>query len=222
MSLAQKNRIKAHSKSAQSYIIGVDEVGRGPIAGPITFCIFVMKREVDILSLFDKRKLRDSKKLTPKKREEIYKKLSNMKKESLVDYCLVSHSARQIDTLGLSRIVRKSIDTGLEKIAKKIPLHNTYIYLDGGLTIKDATLQFETVIKGDEKVEAIACASIIAKVTRDMYMHKLEQKLKKEKGVEYGWSRNVGYGTREHYEYMKKYGIHEHHRKSFLKNFVLD
>lgn len=216
------------------YIVGIDEVGRGPIAGPITFCAFIMKSDTDILKVFDKRILKDSKKLSDIKRREIRTKLNKLKLSGDVDFVIVSTSAKTIDSIGLSKVIKKSIESCLSKLLRlnyNLDKSNTKIYLDGGLKIDNeyiikikkkynSDLEYETVIKGDEKIESIACASIMAKITRDNYMIYSANKLYDKDGKFYDWKNNVGYGTSKHYEYLKLHGATDLHRQSFLKNYL--
>lgn len=218
------------------YIVGIDEVGRGPIAGPITFCAFIMKSETDILGIFDKRILKDSKKLTDAKRREIRTKLNKLKLGGEVDFVIHSTSAKIIDSIGLSKVIKQSIESCLNKLIRlnyDLDKSNTKIFLDGGLKIESEykskikkkynyELEHEAVIKGDENIPAIACASIMAKITRDNYMIYSANKIYDKDGKFYDWKNNVGYGTSKHYELLTVHGITELHRKSFLKNYLAD
>jgi ribonuclease HII len=215
------------------YIVGVDEVGRGPVAGPVTVCVFIMQANVDILQYFKNNKLKDSKKLSEKERVRIREELIALQKEGRVDFCLVSKTAGEIDALGISKAVSLSIEQGLEILAQKYNLDkgSCKIELDGALKLSNEFLEkiknthnqkfeYEVHIKGDEHIPAIACASILAKVDRDKYMVQLAETLKNSEGKDYGWSSNVGYGTKVHIETIKKQGITKYHRKSFLKKIL--
>lgn len=211
------------------YIIGIDEVGRGPIAGPVTVCVFISESKTDLLKLFKNSKLKDSKKLSAIERVRMAEELTTLKKLGKVDFVIVSKSANQIDKIGISRCIQKSIEEGMEKIIKtyKIDAKNCEVSLDGSLKISEEFLRkvqekynqkikYSTYIKGDEKIVEIACASIIAKVKRDSYMEKLSRKLLKEEGGQYGWEDNAGYGTKDHYKALKFHGPSEYHRLTFL------
>jgi len=180
------------------YTIGIDEVGRGPIAGPVTVCACMISPEIT-----KKYKgIKDSKKLSEKRREEIYKEI-----QDLVQYKVMSISAKEIDEKGISFCIKKAL-------AKSISIFppDTQVLLDGGLKAPPEFKNQKTIIKGDEKEVCIALASIIAKVTRDRYMCKMAKKY-----PEYGFDEHKGYGTSKHYESIQKSGLSLLHRKSFIK-----
>ncbi len=189
-------------------MLGIDEVGRGPVAGPVTISLFYAGKQADILSLFKDRKLRDSKKLSAVKREQIYKELLKWKRDGLVDWVVVSRSAEQIDRIGISKCLRACIVSGLKKLESlNYKFKYDDIKLDGALPKEFG----EIIIKGDEKVEAIACASIVAKVCRDKYMATLSRKV-----PGYGFDQNAGYGTASHLAAIKLLGPSKYHRKTYL------
>ncbi len=192
------------------YIIGIDEVGRGPLAGPICFCVFKMSVKFDAKKFG---KIKDSKKLSAENREAIFCILEALKKEKKVDFALAYESAKSIDKNGLSKAVKNCI----KKILKNLKLKpaECMILLDGGLKAPEIYKNQKTIIKGDEKERAIAFASIIAKVSRDALMKKLAKKYPK-----YGFEIHKGYGTKKHRELILKYGLCVEHRKSFCKNLV--
>jgi len=199
----------------KSYIIGIDEVGRGPVAGPVTVCAFKISTD-----FYDKlqadnffEKLRDSKKLSIKKREEWFKKLKQLSLDNPQDlsFAVLSKTAMQIDRFGISNCIKKLISEDLEKINAA---EKDQIFLDGSLSAPDKFLNQETIIKGDEKIPVIACASIMAKVTRDYYMTRIAEKF-----PEYGFEQHKGYGTSKHMEAIKKHGTSAMHRLTYLKNF---
>jgi ribonuclease HII len=196
------------------YVIGIDEVGRGPIAGPMVVCACAIKDGIDALSLFPKGELRDSKKLTDRMREKIVKDASVFLAAGDIIIGIGEVDAERIDTTGLSSALKEALTKALEAVhAQNVPTES-FIFLDGSLHVDNRYAQ-ETVIKGDEKIVEIALASIFAKVHRDAYMKEMT---KIYKG--YGFERHVGYGTAEHYEAIKKYGTTPLHRRSFLKNFT--
>jgi len=189
--------------------IGIDEVGRGPLAGPVTVCAFYLDKKHSIYAMFPKG-LKDSKKLNKEKREEIFKQV---KKEKMI-FIVSSRSAEHIDKHGIVSSINACINScivGLEK--KGIDTYKTPIKLDGGLKLPKEFKKQSTHIKGDENFPEIALASICAKVTRDRYMCNLAKKFPK-----YFWYENVGYGTKKHREAIKKHKPTKFHRKSFLKN----
>ena len=196
--------------------IGIDEVGRGPIAGPVCVAAFVYFRNAFKDRPWESKKdgpflkLRDSKKLSKKQREEWFEIIKKWKKEKLVDYSYHMISAKQIDKIGISKAIKICVDKCLEKLGAGVDYE---ILLDGSLYAPQKYKNQKTIIKGDEKISVISLASIVAKVTRDSYMQKMSKKF-----PNYGFENHVGYGTLAHYSAIKKYGITEIHRKSYLKN----
>lgn len=200
--------------------IGIDEAGRGPLAGPVSIGMFATdnKRALWILKNLFENNLRDSKKLSEKKREEIYKKLLILKKQNLV-YFSVSHTSNKIiDKYGISYAINLGINKSLNN------LHSFYgrkksvmsIKLDGLLKAPREYAKQETIIKGDEKNIYIACASIVAKVSRDRLMCRLALKY-----PEYSFEIHKGYGTLLHTRLIAKYGLSKIHRASFCKRFCI-
>lgn len=192
------------------YIIGVDEVGRGPLAGPVAVCAFKMSSNFNAKS-FGKNK--DSKKLTPEKREGIFDRLKILKKEKVVDYSVSYESAKRIDKIGISRAIKNCLEKSLVKL--KVKPEQCLVLLDGGLKAPEKYKNQKTIIKGDEKERAIAFASIVAKVSRDTLMCKLAKKYPK-----YCFEIHKGYGTKKHCESIKKNGLSFEHRRCFCKNFI--
>lgn len=198
-------------------IVGVDEVGRGPLAGPITLAVFAASKDfknklIKILG----GKVKDSKRLSPKRREEIYKQLKKLHHKSKNDnghlccFFAVSHiSNKIIDKKGISYATRLGIKRCLANFTPEFQ-----ILLDGGLKAPGKYKNQKTIIKGDEKDVFIACASIVAKVRRDHLMCRLGSK-----SPLYAFQIHKGYGTALHYKLIKKHGLSEWHRKSFLKNY---
>ncbi|MBI2507014.1 MAG: ribonuclease HII [Candidatus Niyogibacteria bacterium] len=187
--------------------VGVDEAGRGPLAGPITLAYVICPRK-NISGFF--RGIKDSKRLTAKARGEWFKKIKNHPE---IYYGVTSVGESIIDRLGLS----KAINLGIARLLRRSPLgtsNNFKILLDGGLKAPEAYPQ-KTIIKGDEKIPVIAAASVMAKVSRDKKMTRLSRKF-----PQYGFEIHKGYGTRLHYQMLKKYGFCEIHRISFLSNFL--
>ncbi|WP_244833185.1 ribonuclease HII [Clostridium sp. BJN0001] len=194
------------SSGNYNFIAGVDEVGRGPLAGPIVACSVILDLNIcdDELILG----LNDSKKLSKKKRE----KLSAIIKEKAVSYSIAEVSAKDIDKKGIAyannKVFLDSID-GLKKIPDMV--------LSDGYPVRNIKLLNKYVIKGDTKSASIAAASIVAKVYRDNLMEKYALAYKY-----YHFEHNAGYGTKEHIEAIKKYGLSDIHRKSFLKKICED
>lgn len=197
------------------YVVGIDEAGRGPLAGPVTVGVFGAEQKIEkwlLRNIFDN-KLRDSKKLSPQKREEIYKKFVELKKINKIYFSVAHISNKIIDKKGISFAIKKGISDGLKK------LHHTLnytglpcVYLDGGLKAPREFKNQKTIIKGDEKEVFIACASIVVKVLRDRLMSRLGSKY-----AHYRFETHKGYGTKLHYSLIQKHGLSEIHRKSFCK-----
>jgi ribonuclease HII len=190
------------------FVVGVDEVGRGPLAGPIVFCAFKISINFPTKGFG---KIKDSKKLLPKKREEIFAKLEKLKKAKAVDYSIYSVSAKDIDKRGLIKAGKSCIKEVLKNL--KIRPSECIVLLDGGLKASKKYKNQKTIIRGDEKERAISFASIIAKVFRDGLMRKLAKKYPK-----YNFEIHKGYGTKVHRELIKKYGLCPEHRRTFCKN----
>jgi ribonuclease HII len=192
------------------HIVGIDEVGRGPLAGPVTLCACKVAHDFD----FEQFKgIKDSKKLSAKKREEWFLKISELKSLGKVDFAYSFISAKEIDEIGIAPAIKKALANCLHSL--KLSHTSTQILLDGSLYAPKEFLIQETIIKGDEKVPLISAASIVAKVMRDRYMDE-QGKLYPE----YGFEKHKGYGTSAHIKAIKKLGITPIHRKSFLKNIV--
>lgn len=193
------------------YIVGIDEAGRGPLAGPVAIGIFVIaENKLKKLKLTG---LKDSKKLSKQKREEWRREIIKMKKEGIADFAVVLVSEKHID----KNRIHNSIKFGIEKGIKKLKIGNKdKIFLDGGLKLDNKFVFQKTVIKGDEKIPVISLASIMAKTERDRKMLGFAKKYSK-----YGFENHMGYGTRKHSENIRLFGTCPIHRKSFLKSFDL-
>lgn len=191
-----------------SFLIGTDEAGRGPGAGGVFASAVYFKDITDdlIKKLSD---LNDSKKLSKKKREELYDIIIENTINSTV--CIEVEEIEQINILNASL---KAMKLACENVIKEINPYekNIVTLVDGNKLIKNFNYPQKFIIKGDSKSASIAAASILAKVTRDRYMEELHCKF-----PQYSWLHNAGYLTKEHLEAIDKYGITKHHRKSFLK-----
>lgn len=207
--------IKKAKLAGKKYIVGIDEVGRGPLAGPIAFCAFLSP--IDSLLKFSKDKKfipggNDSKKLKAKDREMWKIKIEELAKKNKWRWCVTWGTNKEIDKKGLAVVIKKCLESALTDL--KIKSSECHILLDGGLHI-DKKYRQETIVKGDEKELAIALSSILAKVERDNLMVKLAKKFPK-----YSFEKHKGYGTRSHCEAIKKHGPCPIHRKSFIKNLI--
>lgn len=183
-----------------TYICGIDEVGRGPLAGPVVAGAVILPKDCDILYI------NDSKKLTAAKREELYDEI--MEKAVAAGIGMVS--PQRIDEIN---ILQATYEAMREAISKLEPAPD--ILLNDAVTIPEVTIPQVPIIKGDAKSISIGAASIIAKVTRDRLMVEYDQIL-----PEYGFASNKGYGSAEHIAALKKYGPSSIHRRSFIHNFI--
>ncbi len=193
--------------------IGIDEVGRGPIAGPVAVGAFLVLAdgfENDIAAF--PVPLRDSKQLSSVQREAWYEKIAEWQADGKCDFSVVMISAGEIDSHGITKAIKKALAEALEEIECD---ETHLILLDGSLHAPNVFYNQITIIKGDEKEPVISLASIVAKVTRDRHMVKVAERYPK-----YGFERHKGYGTEEHYQAIKKHGLTPLHRKSFLKDLV--
>jgi ribonuclease HII len=193
-----------------SHIVGIDEVGRGPLAGPVTVCACVVGVDFD-MSVF--KGIKDSKKLSAPKREEWLTKILALKDGGSLNFAHVSIPASEIDSIGIAVAIKKALKESLMALA--LNPKTTQILLDGSLYAPVEFTNQETIIKGDEKVPVISAASIVAKVTRDQFMEE-QGKLYPV----YGFETHKGYGTAAHITAIKKHGISPIHRKSFLTNIL--
>lgn len=186
-------------------ICGIDEAGRGPLAGPVVVSGVIMKKDNPIEGI------RDSKKLTFKKREELYNKIL----DSALFYDIQVIDEAVIDNIN----ILKSCMAGVENIMNKFKERCDLFLIDGNYLKFDDNRQgnfnYETIVKGDDKVYEISCASILAKVTRDRMMLNYD-----EQYPEYNFKSHKGYGTKKHIEAILKYGPCAIHRKTFLRNII--
>lgn len=194
------------------YFIGVDEVGRGPVAGPVYVCgLYISTDNLEKIIDF-KLPLRDSKKLTEKMRNAWFSRINEFAQNGLLKYVVSKSSASEIDQKGVAVCIKACVKNSVFKISAE--KQNTKVMLDGGLSVGEGFYE-ESFVKGDENIPVISLASIVAKVLRDREMSELSEKYK-----EYGFQKNKGYGTKAHMDAIQKYGITEIHRKTFLKKFL--
>ena len=180
------------------YVCGVDEVGRGPLAGPVVAAAVILPKNCDILYL------NDSKKLSDKKR----RMLSEEIKEKAISYGIGIISEKIIDEIN----ILQATYSAMRKAVKNLSI-TPDILLNDAVVIPNIEIEQVKIIKGDTKSISIAAASIIAKVTRDDIMIELSTKYPR-----YGFEKHKGYGTKAHYEALDKYGITDIHRVTYLKN----
>jgi ribonuclease HII len=190
------------NKKGFSFICGVDEVGRGPWAGPLVACAVVIERNDYKFAKLKKIGVRDSKKLDEEKRERFYDILTSDKE---IHHSLGWVKSKEIDKLGMA----EANNLVLKRAIRGLKIKPDYILSDG-FNIKKLGGKQERFIKGDRKILTISAASIIAKVSRDRYMVELSKKFK-----HYGFEKHKGYGTKRHQEAIKQFGICPEHRRSF-------
>ena len=180
-------------------ICGVDEAGRGPLAGPVCAAAVILPDHLEIPGL------NDSKKLTDKKRRELFPII----KEQAVAYGIAFATEREIDEINILQATFLAMQRAIDQLKGKA----NFALIDGNRE-KDFGLPVMTVVKGDSRSANIAAASVLAKVTRDMYMEEMA-----EKYPQYGFEIHKGYGTKAHYAALTEHGASEIHRKTFLKKF---
>jgi len=203
------------------HIVGIDEVGRGPLAGPVAVCALCICQNKILnqktkFAMANFKSFKDSKKLSHSQRLEWLEKINFERDKGNIIYKVCFQSNKVIDTKGLVYAINKALASSLEdiKINGILPT-DCQVLLDGGLHAPKEYKNQETIIKGDEKKLAIALASIVAKVTRDEMMVKFDRKY-----PQYGFAQHKGYGTKNHYQAILKKGISPLHRRSFLKGLL--
>ena len=200
----KKNRImldyeKKYYENGFDLVAGIDEAGRGPLAGPVCVAIAIMPKEPLL------EKVNDSKKLTEKRREELYEQI----KELAIDYHIELIDEKTIDQINILNATK----LGMKNCIDKIKTRPDIVLIDA---VKiDSDIETDSIIHGDALSYNIACASILAKVTRDRLMVEYD-----EKYPEYNFKKHKGYGTKEHIENLKKFGKSPIHRDTFIKNFI--
>ncbi|MBQ3427551.1 MAG: ribonuclease HII [Clostridia bacterium] len=188
------------NKRGGALVAGVDEAGRGPLAGPVFAAAVILSDDTVIEGI------NDSKKLSEKKRDELY----DVIKEKALAYSVCAVSEARIDEINILQATFQAMRGAIDRLDIK----PEYVLIDGNKS-PGLALPHETVVKGDSKSMSIAAASILAKVSRDRYMLKMA-----EKYPGYGFEKHKGYGTKAHYEAIKELGVSEIHRRSFLKNIL--
>ena len=176
-------------------IAGVDEVGRGSLIGPVYAAAIILNKSIN------KKNLKDSKKISRRKREKLSKLI---KKNSI--WSLGQASVKEIEKLNILQASLLAMKRAIIKLKKKPSL----VLIDGNKLPDLKNYKLEYIIKGDQKIPSISAASIIAKVSRDKFITKLSKQFNS-----YGWHTNSGYGTKEHLRAIKKFGITKYHRKTF-------
>lgn len=199
------------------WVIGIDEVGRGPLAGPVGVGVVLVADDFG-WSLLDG--VRDSKKMTAKNREAIFRRTITLKQNHFLNYEVVLVGAKVIDKIGIVPAINQAMTIALDKIAINTPKfnpHDVMVKLDGGLKAPKEYINQETIIKGDDKELVIGLSSIMAKVTRDKYMEEIAQKFD---FMVYNFQKHKGYGTKAHRELILEHGLSSEHRTSFCGNVM--
>lgn len=186
--------------SEYQYIAGIDEVGRGPLAGPVCAGVVILPKDINIMYI------NDSKQLSAKKRQELYKEITS----AAIDYKTALVSSDIIDEINILQATYEAMRQAVNGLTIKPD-----ILLNDAVTIPEVTIRQVPIIKGDAKSVSIAAASIVAKVERDSLMEMYD-----ELYPEYGFARNKGYGSNEHIAALKKYGPCPIHRLQFIKGLL--
>ncbi len=196
----KKEEIQLYKMGAQ-YICGIDEAGRGPLAGPVVVASVIMPKDSKIEGV------NDSKKVSEKKREKLYDEIT----QNAISWSVAIIDQKQIDDINILNATKK----GLTQCIKELKEKPDIIIVDALEKIDTLGIPYKSIIKGDSKCYSIAAASIIAKVTRDRIMRQWD-----EVYPQYGFAKHKGYGTAAHIAAIKEYGLCPIHRRSFTKNFI--
>ena len=200
--MARIDALKEYERKYESegYVCGIDEVGRGPLAGPVVACACILPKDCNILYI------NDSKKLSKKKREELY----DIIMQEAVAVGIGYNSPERIDEINILQATFEAMREAISKLSV-----TPDILLNDAVTIPGVDIKQVPIIKGDAKSISIGAASIVAKVTRDRLMEDYDKLF-----PEYGFASNMGYGTAVHIKALKEIGPCPIHRRSFIHNFV--
>ncbi len=201
LNLLKHDELKLYEEEKIQYICGIDEAGRGPLAGPVVVGAVILPKESFIEGI------NDSKKVSEKKREKLY----DLIKDEAVSYGIGIVDQNEIDDLNILNATKKAVTMAIENLEIKPHL----ILVDALTNINTNGIPYRSIIKGDAKEYSIAAASILAKVTRDRIMRQWDEVF-----PQYGFAKHKGYGTSAHISALKEYGPCMLHRKTFIKNFV--
>lgn len=196
--LLYENKLKDES---YKYICGIDEAGRGPLCGEVVAAAVILNDGVIIEGV------NDSKKLSEKKREILYDEII----KNVKAYGIGSASVYEIEKYNILGATKLAMTRAVENLSVK----PDYVLIDGNQKVSSIKISQETIVSGDSKSLSVACASILAKVTRDRILREYDKKYPM-----YGFSKHKGYGTKAHIEAIKEYGMCEIHRPSFCKKFI--
>ena len=215
--LARLNELKKvenelYAQKNIKYIAGIDEAGRGPLAGPVVVACCLMPKDSMIEGV------NDSKKVSEKKREKLYELIT----QEAISYGVGIIGQKEIDEINILQATKKGLTIAIKEMEKKLAENPELgvnkpdaILVDALTKIDTDGIPYKSIIHGDAISYSIACSSIIAKVTRDRIMRQWDKVY-----PEYGFAKHKGYGTAEHSQAIKKYGLCPLHRISFTKNFV--
>lgn len=195
-------------KSVHKYIVGIDEAGRGPLAGPVAIGMVKVPKHFDWERIPG---VTDSKKLSPEKRAELFVRAKELRHVGALDFTVTQVGPSVIDTRGISYAITLGIARCIRRLA--LSPDQVFIRLDGSLSAPETYKQI-TIVKGDLLFPEIGLASIVAKETRDAYMRRIHRRY-----PHYDFATHKGYGTKVHREHIKQYGFSPIHRLSFCKNF---
>ena len=197
------NEEKKLWKKGYKLVIGIDEAGRGPLAGPVIACAITVPEF--LISNFKFLNIKDSKKLSPKKREKFYKILTT---HPQIKWGIGRVSEKVIDRINILEATKLAMKRAVRNLERKCS-YSDFLIIDGNFSI-NLDIPQKSIIKGDEKVFSCAVASVVAKVTRDRMMIRYHKKYPR-----YGFDKHKGYPTKLHRQIIKKYGFCKIHRKSF-------
>ena len=200
LNLLKKDELELYNQGYQ-FICGIDEAGRGPLAGPVVVAAVIMPKDSFIEGV------NDSKKVSEKKSDKLYDEIIS----NCVSYAVGIIDQNKIDEINILEATRLGVKESVEQLEQKPDI----ILVDALTKIDTGGVPYNSIIKGDAKEYSIACASIIAKVTRDRIMREWD-----EVYPIYGFAKHKGYGTAEHIRIIKENGPCIIHRKSFIKNFI--
>ena len=187
--------------SGRSHIAGVDEVGRGPLAGPVVAAAVILPQDFDVLGIDD------SKKMSPKKREEPFEVI----KEKALAWSVGWVGPERIDEINILEATKEAMTQAVQGLS----LQPDHVLIDGNFTVRAMALPQTAIVKGDANSTSIAAASILAKVTRDRYMEEMDAVY-----PGYAFASNKGYGTKAHYDGLKAQGPTPIHRKTFISDYL--
>lgn len=195
-------------KLGYKIIIGIDETGRGPLAGPVVVAAVSLKPEIINSNFLKRYKVKDSKKLSVKKRIYLF---DLFKKEKNIKWQISKVSAKVIDKINIFEATKLAAKRAVTRLIEKnkFPISKTILILDGRMKLNLKIAQ-KSIVKADEKIVSCSIASIFAKVKRDKIMEEYHRKFS-----QYGFNKHKGYGTKEHFKAIKKYKLSKIHRKSF-------